>query len=234
MRRLVLIGVVLGLTTACAGASDPAFEPSPSLPATEGPAASSELVQPVGGDLRVGEPWYFVGGMLETLDPPEAPVVLTFGQDRARGQGPINTYSASYTTGDSGELTFGGWEATQVGGSKADLRLETQIQAYLRQVDGYTTVALGELYLFDGDSNVLVYATQPPGSGLTVDDETQAVALHIIGMSEAEARSAVEAAGLTLRVVARDGTALLVTEDYSVSRINATIVDDQVTETTIG
>ena len=80
----------------------------------------------------------------------------------------------------------------------------------------------------------LVYAVEPPSDEPTIDDETQAVALEVIGMSEAEAQRTVQEAGLTFRVVSRDGTALMVTEDYSVTRINATVVDDEVTESTIG
>lgn len=230
MRRILLAGVVLSLTTACAGYPDPGSAGSPAAPLDADPAAGSDLVQPVGGDLRRGEPWYFVGGMLDAAGTPAAPVTLTFKRARALGQDTANTYSAPYTAGESGELDFGEWEATMVGSSQ----VEKQIQAYLRDVDGYTTVQQGELYLFDGDLNVLVYAAEPPSEEPTIDDQTQAVALEIIGMREAKAQDTVQAAGLKFRVVSRDGTALMVTEDYSVTRINATIVGGEVTETSIG
>jgi hypothetical protein len=230
MRRILLIIVASALLVSCAGADDPDSGAGAADSPGDDLAAGSDPVQPVGGDLRLGEPWYFVGGMLDTASPPEAPVTLTFKRARALGQDSANTYSAPYTTGESGALAFGAWESTHVGSSAP----EQQIQAYLREVDGFTTVQMGELYLFDGDLNVLVYAVEPPSDEPTIDDETQAVALEVIGMSEAEAQRTVQEAGLTFRLVSRDGTALMVTEDYSVTRINATVVDDEVTESTIG
>ena len=103
-------------------------------------------------------------------------------------------------------------------------------------MDGYTTVAAGELYLFAGDVNVLVYsvAPQPPADDLTITEETEALAASVVGMAETQAQETVEAADHTWRVVARDGVSFPVTEDYSPTRINATIVDGTVTETTIG
>jgi hypothetical protein len=53
-------------------------------------------------------------------------------------------------------------------------------------------------------------------------------------MTEAEAIFAIEDAGFIARVVARDGEYFAVTEDYSVSRINLVVVDDRVTEATVG
>lgn len=246
MRRVLLLIAVLGLLVSCASASDSGAGAvtgaasdddvavgSGTATGSDG-ALGSDLVQPVGGDLRIGQPWYLVGGMLDSPRSASSPATLTFKKSRVRGQGPINSYGTTYVATDTGSIEFGEWTTTLKGGSEADIQLEAQIQAHLREVDGYTTVAFGELYLFDADRNVLVYATEPPSDEPTIDDETQGLALQIIGMSESAAQRTVETAGRTFRVVARDGTALLVTEDYSVTRINATVVDDEVTETSIG
>jgi len=210
-------------------------------PPTTGPAdsgggdepTSSDMVSPVGGDLRIGEPWYLVGGTLAEQTPTQ--VTLTFDRDTVSGQGPINTYSTSYTASPDGALELGEWVTTLIGSDGPDPAFEAEILRLLGAVDGYTTVAAGELYLFDGDVNVLVYATAPPApDDLTITEETQALAAQVVGMAEDEARATVEAADHVWRVVARDGTSFPRTEDYSPTRINATIVDGAVTETTIG
>ena len=65
-------------------------------------------------------------------------------------------------------------------------------------------------------------------------ERSEAFAATLIGMTEAEAIAAIEAEGLIARVVARDGEYFMVTEDYSVSRINLEIEDDLVIEATVG
>jgi len=227
MRRSVpTLLMSLALVAGCTGASDP--DPGSSNDA----AASSDIVQPVGGDLRIGEPWYLVGGMLESA--PTTDVMLTFDEDTVGGQGPVNSYTADYTAATDGALDLGRFVTSLEAGPDELERAETDLLFLLNAVDGYATVAAGELYLFEGDQNVLVYATSPPSYEPTISDETQAMALEILGMSEADARAIVEDAGTIFRVVSRDGEDLVVTEDYSVIRINATVVDDEVTRTTIG
>ena len=190
------------------------------------------MVKPVGGDLRIGEPWYLVGGMLEQS--PSTDVTLTFEETTVGGQGPVNSYSADYTATSTGGLTFGVFASTLMAGPDADMAAEAELLATLDKVDGYTTVEAGELYLFDGDMNVLTYSATPVTAEPTISDATQKLAAEVLGMPEAEAQAAVEGAGLTYRVVSRDGKALAVTDDYSVTRINVAIVDGTVTEATIG
>jgi heat shock protein HslJ len=191
------------------------------------------MVRPVGGDLRIGEPWYLVGGMLDA--PTTTEVMLTFDESTVGGQGPVNSYSADYTATSTGGLTFGVFASTLMAGPDADMAAEAEILATLEKVDGYTTVEAGELYLFVGDMNVLTYAATPvTDDPMTPSDEALAMATEVLGRTEAEAQAAVEGAGLTFRVVSRDGEGLAVTDDYSVSRINVAIVDDEVTEATIG
>ena len=224
-RSTPILLMSLALVAGCTSGSDPG-------PGAGESAAGSDVVQPVGGDLAIGEPWYLVGGMLEST--PTTEVVLTFEADTVGGQGPINSYTAQYTATEDGTLEVGRF-ATSLEAGPADLeRAETDLLFLLNAVDGYTTVDAGELYLFEGDLNVLVYATTPPSNEPTISDETQATALEVLGMTEADARATVEGAGRTFRVVSRDGEDFAVTEDYDVTRINATVVDDEVTRTTIG
>lgn len=235
MKRLpVLLILTVGLLAACARTADPATGGAdPASGATGGDAAvSSDMVKPVGGDLRVGQPWYLVGGMLQQT--PSSDVTLTFEETTVGGQGPVNTYSADYTATATGGLTFGVFATTLMAGPDADMALEAELLATLAKVDGYTTVEAGELYLFDGDMNVLTYSAAPVSVEPTISDATQKVAEDVVGLPEDDAQAAVEGAGLTFRVISRDGEGLAATDDYSVSRINVDIVDGKVTEASIG
>ena len=83
----------------------------------------------------------------------------------------------------------------------------------------------------DPDSTVSIPTEQEMQEQL---ERTEAFAPTVIGMSESEAIAAIEAEGYVARVVARDGEYFMVTEDYSVTRINLVVVDDTVTEATVG
>lgn len=56
----------------------------------------------------------------------------------------------------------------------------------------------------------------------------------LIGLPEADAVAAVEAAGFEARIVARDGEYFAVTADYRVDRVNLEIVDEVITAASIG
>jgi heat shock protein HslJ len=235
MKRFpVLLILTVGLLAACAQAADPAAGGAdPASGAAGGDAAvSSDMVKPVGGDLRTGTPWYLVGGMLEKS--PSSDVTLTFEETTVGGQGPVNSYSADYTATSTGGLTFGVFASTLMAGPEAEMAAEAELLATLDKVDGYTTVEAGELYLFEGDMNVLTYSASPVTAEPTSSDATQKVSEAVVGLPEDEAQAAIEGAGLTYRVVARDGKALAVTDDYSVTRINVAVDDGTVTDATIG
>jgi hypothetical protein len=57
---------------------------------------------------------------------------------------------------------------------------------------------------------------------------------QLIGFDETAALTCVEDAGLTWRVVARDGESFPITMDYRIERLNAVITDSIVTEITVG
>jgi heat shock protein HslJ len=235
MKRFpVLIVLTVGLLAACAQTSDPAGGGAdPASGAAGGDAAvSSDMVKPVGGDLRIGKPWYLVGGML--AESPSSDVTLTFEEKTVGGQGPVNSYSADYTATSTGGLTFGVFASTLMAAPDAQMAAEAELLATLDKVDGYTTVEAGELYLFEGDMNVLTYSATPVTAEPTISDATQKLSEEVVGLPEDEAQAAIEGAGLTYRVVARDGKALAATDDFSVTRINVAVDEGTVTEATIG
>jgi heat shock protein HslJ len=235
MKRIpVVLILTVSLLASCARTVDPAADGAdPASGAAGDSPTSSDMVKPVGGDLRIGEPWYLVGGMLE--QPTSAEVTLTFEESTVGGRGPVNSYSADYTATSTGGMTFGVFASTLMAGPDADMAAEAEILAALDTVDGYTTVEAGELYLFDGNMNILTYSATPvTDDPMTPSDDALAMATEVLGMSEVDAQAAIEGAGLTFRVVSRDGEGLAVTDDYSVSRINVAVVDDKVTEATIG
>jgi heat shock protein HslJ len=234
-RSLALAALPLLLLAACARPADTASPAGSGSSGAPGDSpASSDMVTPVGGDLRIGEAWYLVTASVSSARMPDV-ITLSFEPDRVGGQAPVNTWSAEYTATDSGGLELGPIASTLMAGSEEAMDAEGAYFALLETVDGYTTVEGGELYLFDGQMNVLVYSSTPqPEVEPTISDAILEVAGDIVGMTEAEAQAEVGDAGFMWRVVARDGEQFALTEDYVVSRINATIVDDRVTETYIG
>lgn len=66
------------------------------------------------------------------------------------------------------------------------------------------------------------------------ESEARTVAASLIGMTEIAASERLEANGLVLRVVVRDGESFPATMDYNPQRVNLTIVGDIVKDATIG
>ena len=220
-----------GLLVACSTTTQPTAPISsgnPDLP------TSSDMVRPVGGDLSVGETWYLTWASGESPRA-GADVTMTFDEESVGGQAPVNTYSAGYTTSESGSIELGPIASTLMAGEPEAMAAEAEFFALLEAVDGYTTVAAGELYLFDGDLQTMAFSLNPgiPDEP-TVSEEAGALAASVIGMTEAEAQRTVEDAGYVFRVVSRDGVDFPITEDYSETRINATVVKNRVTDTYVG
>jgi heat shock protein HslJ len=236
MQRTALVLVLAaGMLAACAQSADPGASPSSGAPIPDGDqATSSDMVRPVGGDLRVGQTWHLVGTSLSSLQMPEG-ITVTFEDDRVGGPGPVNGWSAGYTASADGSLELGPIASTLMAGPDEAMRAEEAYFALLEEVDGYTTVGAGELYLFDGEANTLVYSVNPPVEDpMAISDATQALAVEVVGMTEAKAQSTIEGAGHTFRVGARDGEQFALTEDYSTTRITVTVEDGTVTEAVIG
>lgn len=231
-RRALGLVLSLGILVGCASSGEQA--PPASSGDGDEPVAS-DMVRPVGGDLRLGQTWYLLGGLVSELGTPTtSPVTLQFDQDRAGGQGPVNSYSAEYTAEPTGSLTFGMVASTLMAGPPEATAAETAYFAALAEVDGYTTVQAGQLYLFEGEDNVLVFSTTPAPDEPMVSGAILAVAEQVIGMTEREARAAIEDAGYLVRVISRDGEMLPHTDDYTVTRVNLALVKGRVTQATVG
>lgn len=231
MRRVLALALSLGVLVGCANGGDGA-SPTPSSGGDDPVASDSDMVRPVGGDLRIGQTWYLLGGLVDTGS--GSPATVRFEQASAGGQAAVNSWSAEYTADPDGALVFGAIASTLMAGPPEAMAAEQAYFEALASVDGYTAVQAGELYLFDGDRNVLVFSAMPPADEPTVPDEVRALAEQVVGMSEQEAQAAVGKAGYLLRVVARDGEQLPHTDDYVVSRINIAVVKGRVTEATVG
>lgn len=63
---------------------------------------------------------------------------------------------------------------------------------------------------------------------------TQQQAATLVGLTEDEATKMAQEKGWTIRVAARDGEQFMLTADYSLSRVNITVVASLVTEVTVG
>lgn len=110
------------------------------------------------------------------------------------------------------------------------------------------TVSACDKAVSDDDPLVvaLAQAQAEAGTGSTAaptDDmaalgrRTVAIAQTVVGMTEADAAgtlASVSSVPITTRVVSRDGVALPVTEDYSPTRVNLTLVDGRVTAVSVG
>lgn len=235
-RTAILLVLAAGMLAACAQSADRgAAPPSPADPSGGDAATSSDLVRPVGGDLRMGEPWHLVGTSLSSIEMPPG-LTITFEEDTVGGAGPVNQWFAEYTATADGHLTMSALGSTLIGSD--DEQLTTAESAYfelLGMVDGYTAVDGGELYLFDDQANTLVFSVDPPVEDPTaISEATRTLAEHVVGMTESEAKAAVEPADHTFRVGARDGERFALTADYNITRITVTVEADRVTEATIG
>jgi hypothetical protein len=230
---IAVAAIALTVLGACARPAelDPAADGG-SAPPGDTPVAS-DMVKPVGGDLRIGEPWYLLGASISSVQMPEG-VTMTFEKTSVGGKAPVNSWSANYTATPTGGLELGPIASTLMAGPDEAMRAETAFFALLETVDGYTAVEAGELYLFDGQAQVLTFSTTQQPAEPTISDATLKLAEDVVGMTEAAARTTVEEAGHIWRVAARDGQKFALTEDYIMTRINATIVDDKVTETWVG
>jgi len=80
-------------------------------------------------------------------------------------------------------------------------------------------------------SSVLLKNAQPKGKNMTDKTDT---ANSVIGMSEADAKKAIEAAGLTSRVKFRDGVPSMGTCDCNMQRVNLSIDAGKVTSVSFG
>lgn len=144
---------------------------------------SSDIVKPVGGHRRIGEPWYLVERSLSSVQMPEG-VTLNFAADTVGGQAPFRAWSAEYPATDVGGLELRLIASTLIAGPEEAMRAEEGFFALLDTVDGCTAVEAGELSLFDEQAQVLACSATPQPGEPTLRDATIAVAEDLVGVSQ--------------------------------------------------
>jgi heat shock protein HslJ len=155
-RAIVLVAALLPLA-ACAGPAPGASEPTSG---GEEPAA----VHPVGGAGLVGPRWSLTAAALDSVNLSDFGITIAFDGADATGRSGVNDYRAAYTSTPEGALAFGAITGTRMAGPADAMAAEAAYRAALATVTGYA-VADGELDLFAGDQEILVYtAPEVPAS----------------------------------------------------------------------
>lgn len=205
--------------TGCGGGATPAESPTIGIPTTSATGAPPQSLSP-------GSDWILVGPNAPDVRLAGRDVTLRFADDGTlSGRAPINTYSAPFSAGEDGSLETGPITQTEMGSEDPDLMAaEAQYFQALGLVDGFDTDG-EQLFLRTGDTIVLRY-------GLT--ESTAVFGATLVGKKVARARAAAIDEGYEFRVVSVDGESKPVTMDYRPNRLNATVVDDRVTEVTVG
>jgi heat shock protein HslJ len=135
----------------------------PVLAACGGSASSGASVvapvgpQPTGGADLSGTSWLLSGASSTTAPLTDSGITLEFTFNQARGNGGVNSYSATYAAHDDGRIKLGPIISTMVAGDPAKMKAEAAYLATLQKVTGYS-VSGGLLDLFTGPDQVLTYA----------------------------------------------------------------------------
>jgi heat shock protein HslJ len=91
--------------------------------------------------------------------PATGKVTLEFTSNQARGNGGVNSYSATYTAHRDGRLKLGPVISTMMAGDPGKMKAEADYLATLGKVTGYSVNA-GLLDLFIGPDQVLSYSAK--------------------------------------------------------------------------
>jgi heat shock protein HslJ len=167
-RAAVLVAALLPLA-ACAGPPPGAPEPTS---AGEEPAA----LHPVGGAGLVGPRWSLTAAALDAVNLSDFGITIAFDGADATGRSGVSDYRAGYTSTPEGALAFGAIAGTRMAGPADAMAAEAAYRAALATVTGYA-VADGELDLFAGDQEILVYAApEAPASAASATSAAAEVA----------------------------------------------------------
>ena len=215
------------------------------LNTTGAPADGSEptgVAETIGPqvDTLAGTAWELTASSLDSTDLATFGITAEFTEGTLSGRAPVNSYNASYAV-DGDVIEIGPIASTKMAGEPAAMAAEGAFFALLSTVTGYEQSS-EELVLLAEEAAVLEF--EPAGAegsdgaseAPATDEEaaTQAFAATIVGMTAQEAQDAVEAEGLTYRVLSEDGKDNAVTADYRPDRINVEIEDGTITTATVG
>ncbi|MCU0300626.1 MAG: META domain-containing protein [Candidatus Nanopelagicales bacterium] len=224
--------VALGATGGCAEYT------TTGLPAEEAGVDSAEEVAH-GGEALEGTSWTLDSAAGDAAALGDFAITASFLEGTMSGQAPVNRYTAEVELGEGGELAIGPVAATKMAGPEDAMAAEATYFALLEGVTGYAQQ--GEmLELLNGSQAILTFvaagaATQEPTTDpMDPSAEAEQVAGDVVGMSLAQAEAAAAAAGLEIRVASVDGDNRPLTSDFRPDRITVVIVDDVITEATVG
>jgi heat shock protein HslJ len=191
-------------------------------------------------DPLAGTAWELTGSRFGSIDLASFGITAEFAEGTLSGRAPVNSYNASYEV-DGEAMEIGPIASTKMAGEPAAMAAEGAFFALLSTVTGFEQSS-EELVLLAQDAPVLEF--EPATAEGSVDEgadpqteeeaATAAFAETIVGMTAQEAQDAVEAEGLTYRVLSEDGQENAVTADYRSDRINVEIEDGTVTAATVG
>jgi heat shock protein HslJ len=191
-------------------------------------------------DPLVGTAWQLTASSLDSVDLAAFGITAEFAEGTLSGQAPVNRYNAAYEV-DGESIEIGPIASTKMAGQPAAMAAEGAFFALLSTVTGFEQTS-EELVLLAEEAPVLEF--EPAGAEGSGDEgaepqteeeaATAAFAESIVGMTAQEAQEAVEAEGLTYRVLSEDGQENAVTADYRSDRINVEIEDGTVTAATVG
>jgi heat shock protein HslJ len=215
------------------------------LNTTGAPADGSEptgVAESIGPqvDPLAGTTWELSASSLDSIDLATFGITAEFAEGTLSGRAPVNSYNAAYEV-DGEAIEIGPIASTKMAGEPAAMAAEGAFFALLSTVTGFEQSS-EELVLLAEEAAVLEF--EPAGAEGTGGEEqapvteeeaaTAAFAETVVGMSAQEAQDAVEAEGLTYRVLSEDGQENAVTADYRSDRINVEIEDGTVTAATVG
>lgn len=223
--------VALGSTSGCADLNTTGTRADGSEPTGVAESIGPQV------DPLVGTGWELTGSSLDSIDLASFGITAEFAEGTLSGQAPVNRYNASYEVAAEGNgIEIGPIAATKMAGEPAAMAAEGAFFALLSTVTGFEQSA-EELVLLAEEAPVLEFEPAGAMGGDQMDEEaaaTQAFADTLVGMTAQEAQDAVEAKGLTYRVLSEDGQENAVTADYRPDRINVEIEDGTVTKATVG
>jgi heat shock protein HslJ len=190
-------------------------------------------------DPLAGTTWELSASSLDSIDLATFGITAEFAEGTLSGRAPVNSYNASYEVDGEG-IEIGPIASTKMAGEPAAMAAEGAFFALLSTVTGFEQSS-EELVLLAEEAPVLEFEPagaegSGEGEAPVTDEEAAAAAFAatIVGMTAEEAQAAVEAEGLTYRVLSEDGKDNAVTADYRPDRINVEIEDGTVTNATVG
>ncbi|MEI6363211.1 MAG: META domain-containing protein [Actinomycetes bacterium] len=149
---LAMALVLMPILAACSASGSGSSADGASVGAPVGP-------RPTGGADLANTSWALSGSASSTAGLAGSGITLEFTFNQARGNGGVNSYSATYTAHPDGRLKLGPIISTMMAGDPGKMKTEADYLSTLGKVTGYSVDA-GLLDLFIGPDQVLTYTAK--------------------------------------------------------------------------